>query len=206
MDMPAALAALRSAWGKASPLSRRLLLGILLGGLVWLGLVLYVSPQRATRLQLEQETRELVTGAEAQRLQLESLRSAAATEEALQRSLAEIQRQVAETLSRVPESRALSTFLRDLTAPASGDGISFHSITPHPLENRGELLELPFTIELAGSYRSVTRYLARLEALPRLVTVQRVSLAAPPDGKTFELRTSVAAATYVLAQPQSASR
>jgi len=190
-------AALGPAWGKLPPRTRYLLLGAVIAVVFWLGLVSFVLPRRASRLQVEEEIRALLPVTAALRLQIETLRIAARGEDALKRDLAETRRQLEETLARVPDRRDLSSFLRNLTAPEDGDGIAFLSITPLTPAMQGELQELPFTLELEGTYQSLTRYLARLETLPRLVIVRRVTLGGA-TGKSYALRASVAAATYVL--------
>jgi Tfp pilus assembly protein PilO len=162
-----------------------------------LGLVAFVLPRREARLQLEREIQALLPVTASLRQQIDALKIAARGEDALRRALAETRRQLEETLARVPDRRDLSSFLRNLTAPDAEDGIAFLSITPLTPETRGELQELPFTLELEGTYQSLTRYLTRLEALPRLVTVRSVTLGSV-TGKPVVLRASVAAATYVL--------
>ena len=197
MAQLASAAALRSAWAKLPPRTRSLLFGVVVVVVFWAGLVAFVLPRRAVRQQLDQEVQSLLPGIESLRQQIESLKSAARGEEALQRALAETRRQLEETLARVPEHREIAAFLRNLTAPEAEDGVVFFAITPLPPEKRGELQELPFTLEIEGTYQSLTRYLARLESLPRLVTVQRVTLGAVA-GNSGALRALVTAATYVL--------
>ncbi len=197
MGQPSGGAALRTAWGRAPARTRYLLLGALVALAFWLGLVTLVLPRREARLQLEEEIRALLPGTAALRQQIAALRSTAQGEESLQRTLAETRRQLKETLARVPERRELASFLRNLTAPEAEDGVVFLSITPAPPQKRGELQELPFTLELEGTYQSLTRYLARLEALPRLVTIRRVALGSAA-GTSVRLRASIAAATFVL--------
>jgi len=197
MSQPFSGAALLAAWGKVPPRTRSLLLGVIVAIVFWLGLMSMVLPRREARLQLEKEIQSLIPVTASLRQQIEALRIAARGEDALQRALAQSRRQLEETLARVPESRELSSFLRNLTAPESEDGIAFLSITPLPMQQRGELQELPFTLELEGTYQSLTRYLTRLEALPRLVSVRSVTLGGAA-GKPVVLRASIAAATYVL--------
>lgn len=199
MAQPFSGAALLAAWGKVPPRTRFLLLGVIVAIVFWLGLMFFVLPRRAARLQLEEQIRVLVPVTASLRQQIEALGIAARGEEALQRALGETRRQLEETLARVPDRRELSSFLRNLTAPEAEDGIVFLSITPLPMEQRGELQSLPFTLELEGTYQSLTHYLTRLEALPRLVTIRSVTLVGAPD-KPVVLRASVAAATYVLGQ------
>lgn len=197
MTQPSSGSALRSAWGKLPPRTRYLLLGVVVALVFWLGVAGFVLPQRAARLRLVEENGALLSGTAALRQQIEALRGTARGEEALQSAIADTRRQLEETLARVPDRRELSSFLRNLTAPEAQDGIAFVSITPLPPERRGELQELPFTLELEGTYQSLTRYLARLESLPRLVTVRRVTLGGAA-GTSVVLRASVAGATYVL--------
>lgn len=190
-------ATLGAAWGKLPPRTRLLLLGVVVAVVFWVGLIAFVLPRRAARFQAEEEIRALEPVTASLRQQLETLRGAARGEDALRRSLAETRRQLEETLARVPDRRDLSSFLRNLTAPETEDGIAFLSITPLTPEQQGELQELPFTLEIEGTYQSLTRYLARLETLPRLVTVRRVTLSGAAS-KPYVLRATVAAATYVL--------
>jgi Tfp pilus assembly protein PilO len=197
MEQPAAGAALRTAWNNLPPRTRTLLLGVVVALGFWLGLVAFVIPRRAARLQIEAELQSQLPAVATLRQQIDALKSAAQGEEALRRALAETRRQLDETLARVPEHREIAAFLRNLTAPEAEDGVVFLAIAPLPPEKKGELQELPFTLELEGTYPALTRYLARLESLPRLVTVQRVTLGAAAD-KPRALRASVTAATYVL--------
>lgn len=190
-------AALRAAWGKVPPRTRFLLLGVVVAIVFWLGLVALVMPRRAARLQLEAQIEALLPTTAALRQQIEALKVSARGEGALQSALDETRRQLEAALARVPERRDLASFLRNLTAPEAQDGVAFLSIIPLPPEQRGELQELPFTLEIEGSYLSLTRYLARLEALPRLVTVSRVTIGGA-GGKSAALKASVAASTYVL--------
>ena len=190
---------LLAGWGKVPARTRYLLFGAVVAIVFWLGLVVFVLPLRTARLQLEREIQALLPGTAALRQQIDALRIAARGEEALQRTLTETRRQLDETLARVPEHRELASFLRNLTAPESEDGITFIAITPRPPEKRGELQELPFTLELEGTYQSLTRYLGRLESLPRVVTISSVTLSGAA-GNPVALRASVAAATYVLGQ------
>lgn len=188
----------RASWDKIAPRTRRLLLGIVVALLLWLGLVFFVSPQREASARVEEQVAALLPETEALRQQIAALASEARGEEALREALGAIRAQMQETLATVPENRALSSSLRDLTAPEAGDGVDFLSITPLPAAMRGELLEVPFTLELRGTYLSVVRYLDRIESLPRLVTVQRVALEREPGGTKPELRASISAATYTL--------
>ncbi len=197
MAHPSLSASLGPVWKKLPPRTRWLFFGAIVAVVFWLGLIAFVLPRRAARLQVEEEIRALLPVTAALRQQIEALKSAARGEEALRRALAETSRQLEETLARVPDRRDLASFLRNLTAPEAEDGIAFLSITPLTPEKRGELQELPFTLELEGTYQSLTRYLTRIETLPRLVTVRRVTLAGA-SGKPVVLRASVAAATYVL--------
>lgn len=191
----------RVSWVNLPRRTRFLLMGILFGILVWLGLVSFLLPRRAARMRLEAEVQGLAAANEVLRQQTDTLRNEAQGEEAMQRTLTEIRRRLEETLARLPEKPALSAFLRDLTAPEEGEGIVFLSITPRTLEKRGELLELPFNLELEGTYQALTRYVARLESLARLVTVRNVVLS-DAARKSQRLRASLAAATYVLGKDQ----
>jgi len=197
MAQLSSVASLKPAWAKLPPRTRYLFLGVIVAVVFWLGLISFVLPQRAARLQLEAEIQSLLPVTAALRQQIDALMIAARGEESLNHALAATRRQLEETLARVPDRRDLASFLRNLTAPEVEDGIAFLSITPLPPEQQGELQELPFTLKLEGTYQSLTRYLTRLEALPRLVTIRRVSLESA-TGKPVALLASVTAATYVL--------
>lgn len=190
-------ASLRPAWAKVPPRTRYLLLGVVVAVVFWLGMIAVVLPRRAARLQLEQEIQALLPVTAALRQQIETLKNAVRGEDALRLALAETRRQLEETLARVPDRRELSSFLRNLTAPEAEDGIAFLSIVPLPPEKRGELQELPFTLKLEGTFQSLTRYLARLETLPRLVTIRGVTLGGTA-GTPLALQASVEASTFVL--------
>lgn len=187
----------RAFWEKLPRRTKQLLLGAVAALALWLGLTAFVLPQRAARLLVDQELQTLRSGVETLRQQVAAQLGGARGEDTLRAEVTTTRDRLDEMLARVPEDRSLSSTLRDLTAPADGDGVAVVSITPQPPEKRGELLELPFTLELEGTYRALCRYLGRLERLPRLVSVQRVSLESPPAGKARDLRATIAAATYI---------
>jgi Tfp pilus assembly protein PilO len=70
----------------------------------------------------------------------------------------------------------MADFLRSLDQVRVQSGVEFQSIVPNPPTAQGGIAATSLGITVQGSYAQVRSYADRLEALPRLVVVDNVSM------------------------------
>lgn len=187
---------LLAVWRGLPRRSRTLLAAVALAALAALALAHVVLPLREARRLEARQVGEMRTALETARAQLEALRGQIAGGAALGRELEDLRASLDAVLSRVPEGRSLSAFLRDLTTSRESAAVVMHSLVPKPPEQRGEFLELPFTLEVEGTYHALASYLAYLESSVRPVRIRTLSIRSQGDQKTT-LRVSLLGGTLV---------
>lgn len=101
----------------------------------------------------------------------------------------------------VPPEAFLGQFILDVNDTAIRSGIDFVSIsqTP-PAPGAAGLLEVKLSFSINGGYFQVLDFINRLEALPRLVSLDSVSfspLAASPGGPVSRISSSIVGRMFV---------
>lgn len=84
--------------------------------------------------------------------------------------------------ARLPSNRRISKILYDISA-ADRNSVRVLSVKPLPVEDRGELIRLPFNVTLDGRYVSFGDYLERIENLQRVMIVDNFMIEAKDDGR-----------------------
>jgi type IV pilus assembly protein PilO len=108
--------------------------------------------------------------------------------------LAEIERQIASLEQQmeiekriVPEEKDVDDFMKMLDAEAAVSGVYLRRYTAQPVANKEFYTEVPFEIELDGSYYSMMNFFDRVSKLERIVNVSNLLVAntkKPSDAKT----------------------
>ena len=81
--------------------------------------------------------------------------------------------------SIVTRETGIPYFLRDLDRVSSASGVAVVSLSIGSLASSSPYAEVPFTIEVQGSYQQVKTFLDKLLSLGRAMSVRGVRLAAP---------------------------
>ena len=106
------------------------------------------------------------------------------------------QEQLTKIDSALPDDPSLPSLFNFLQKISSESGLILVEIGPAIvsfLEEKPEIKETKFSLELAGSYPSFKVFLARLEKSARIIEIEEVVFSSPEDGElfTFNLRIKV---------------
>jgi type IV pilus assembly protein PilO len=103
--------------------------------------------------------------------------------------LAEIDRQIASLEQQmeiekriVPEEKDVDEFMKMLDAEAEKSGVFLRRYTAEPVANKEFYTEVPFDIELDGSYYAMMSFFDRVSKLERIVNVSNLLVANTKKG------------------------
>ena len=159
------------------PLAPRLLCAAgVLAAVVGLGHFLYWSGQFETQETLaSQET----TLREEYRMKI----AQAANLEALQAQKLQVDQSVERLEKQLPSKAEMAALLSDINQAGVGRGLQFELFRPDQIVVRDYYAELPIAIKISGSYHDLGAFAADMAHLPRIVTLNNMSLKADKDGK-----------------------
>jgi type IV pilus assembly protein PilO len=104
----------------------------------------------------------------------------------IDRQLASLQQQMDIEKRIVPDEKEVDTFMKLLDAEASKAGIELRRYTAQPTSSKEFYTEVPFEIEIDGSYHSMLNFFDRVSKLERIVNVSNLQVAntkKPGDAK-----------------------
>jgi type IV pilus assembly protein PilO len=97
--------------------------------------------------------------------------------QAYRTELTQLQQEQRDLLKALPKKAEIPTFLSNLQEQAELAGLEIMSLAIDA-ENPMELyIRIPVRIEVRGTYHSITKFFKNLSELPRIVNVERLSLA-----------------------------
>jgi Tfp pilus assembly protein PilO len=115
----------------------------------------------------------------AERAKLEPLQAQLAQAQRDASHAAEFKTELASLQLAMPDSPALSAFIRDANGIAAASGVQWQSVThATPTPGTGGVMSITVGITIKGTYPQVIDYLGRLAGLQRLVVVDSVNFAA----------------------------
>jgi len=81
----------------------------------------------------------------------------------------------------------ISNLLTDINQAGLGRGLEFDLFKPAPQETLSEFYaELPITVRISGSYHDIGAFASDISQLPRIVTLNDISLAQGKQGLTMD--------------------
>lgn len=99
------------------------------------------------------------------------------------RQLVEIDSSFGALLRQLPNKSQMEALVVDINQAGLGRGLQFELFKPDPAETVHEFYaELPITIKLTGSYHDMGAFASDIGQLPRIVTLNNVSLSVGKDG------------------------
>ena len=114
--------------------------------------------------------------------------------EAYRQQLATVEQEFGEMLKQLPNKSEMEALLTDINQAGLGRGLQFLLFKPALQERRSEFYaELPITIKLTGNYHDMGAFASDVAQLPRIVTLNDLSMAAGKDG---QLTMDATARTY----------
>jgi type IV pilus assembly protein PilO len=178
------------------PLAPRVLCAIgVMAAVVALGYFGYWSSQfeDQDRLALEEQNlREAYKTKMAQAINLE----------ALQAQRVQVDQYVERLQKQLPSKAEMAALLSDINQAGLGRGLQFELFKPGQVVVRDYYAELPIDIKVSGTYHDIGAFAADMANLPRIVTLNNMSLSTGKDGV---LLLDAVAKTFRYLDPEEAS-
>ena len=100
-----------------------------------------------------------------------------------QAQLKDIEQSFGVLLRQLPNRSEMDALLTDINQAGLGRGLQFELFRPAPQEKFSEFYaELPINIRVSGSYQDLGQFAADIARLPRIVTLNDVSVSTGRDG------------------------
>jgi len=158
------------------PLAPRLLCAAgVMAAVVALGYFAYWSGQfeeQETLAQQEQTLRDAYKSKMAQAINLEAL-------EAQQQ---QVNRYVERLEKQLPSKAEMAALLSDINQAGLGRGLQFELFKPGQVVVKDYYAELPIDIKVTGNYHDIGEFAADMAKMPRIVTLNNLSLTSGKDG------------------------
>ena len=141
---------------------------------------------------------------EAQQLQakLNKVRVVAQNLGEFEQEVAELERELTRALKQLPNRKQFEDLLQDISTAGKKVGVSIKSIERAPEVKRNFYAEVPFKIELEGSFHNLTMFFERVSKLPRIVNIGALEVSvADENSKRTELRVKGTATTFRFLAP-----
>jgi len=119
--------------------------------------------------------------------QIASLKQFENQERSLDSNIEQLKQQLERQRTVVPDDKQADQFIHSLQEQAAAAGIEIRRYTAKPIATRDYYSEVPFEIDLDGSYYGVRDFFDRVGRLERIVNISNLQMATParqPDAKT----------------------
>lgn len=158
------------------PLIPRLLCGLgALVAVVILGWFLYLEGQMDELTRGEQEEVKLKDAYKTKVQQANNL-------DALRKQKEQVGEYVMTLEKQLPSKAEMDALLSDINQAGLGRGLQFELFKPGQVVVKDYYAELPIDIKVGGNYHDVGAFTSDIANLPRIVTLNKMSLAANKDG------------------------
>ena len=147
------------------------------------------KPQLATLEEVEKKEIEL-------RTIFDKKQSKAANLEAYKQQLVEMERTFGALLRQLPNKTEIETLLTDISQTGIASGLEIDFFKPEGLSPKEFYAEYPIKLRVTGRYHQFARFVSGVAALPRIVTLQDISITHPKDKKGVRLVMELTAVTY----------
>ena len=147
-----------------------------------------VLPKKDDLARVQAQEKEL-------RSEFETKQKKVANLDAYKEQLAEMEKRFGELLRQLPSQTEVPKLLNDISQTRLASGLEENLFKPRPEIRKDFYAVLPNDLEVTGTYHELGTFVSGVAALPRIVTLEEVSIQ-PIKGEGSELRMSVVANTY----------
>lgn len=148
------------------------------------------QPAQAERAQLVSKSQEL------QRT-LNNARSVANNLPAFEAEVAELERDLDLALKQLPNRKQFEDLLQDISTAGKKVGVAIKSIDRSKEVERDFYAEVPFKLEIEGTYHDLARFFEMVAGLPRIVNVGALEIKLGKETRTAtRLKVSGKATTF----------
>jgi type IV pilus assembly protein PilO len=139
--------------------------------------------------------------------------SKASNLEAYKQQLDDMRRSFGALLRQLPNKTEIETLLVDISQTAIASGLDIEYFKPEGLAPKEFYAEFPIKVRVTGRYHQFAKFVSGVAALPRIVTLQNISIGQPKDKKGVLLQMEMTAVTYqymdeneITAQPRAGGK
>jgi len=111
--------------------------------------------------------------------------------------LAEIDRSFGALLKQLPNKSEIEALLIELNQAGLGRGLQFELFRPGAEQIKDFYAEMPVTVKINGNYHDIGTFAADIAKLPRIVTLNGVSIAPLKAGESLTLDATVKTFRYL---------
>lgn len=122
--------------------------------------------------------------------------SKASNLEAYKQQLEDMRRSFSALLRQLPNKTEIETLLVDISQTAIASGLDIDYFKPEGLSPKEFYAEFPIKVRVTGRYHQFARFVSGVAALPRIVTLQAITISQPKDKKGVLLEMDMTAVTY----------
>jgi Tfp pilus assembly protein PilO len=146
-----------------------------------------IESLRSLKLQIETKRSE-ITIVEARSKAIAGLKSSAKRSKA---KLERVEARLESLKERLPSTRQIAALLTEISGDGGQESVKIVSIKPMASEEKGELVRLPFQVNLESGFFSFGDYVERLENLERVIVIENFKIEASESAakKTDGVRT-----------------
>ncbi|MEO8935338.1 MAG: type 4a pilus biogenesis protein PilO [Burkholderiaceae bacterium] len=109
---------------------------------------------------------------------------------------------VARLEKQLPSKSEMDALLSDINQAGIGRGLQFELFRPGQAVVRDYYAELPISIRLIGTYHDIAAFTSDIANLPRIVTLNNLSIVMPPNGPATPLALEAIAKTFRYLDPE----
>jgi type IV pilus assembly protein PilO len=103
--------------------------------------------------------------------------------DAYRKQLADIEQSFGALLKQLPNKSEMDALLTDINQAGLGRGLQFELFRPASQESMSDFYaELPITLKVSGNYHDMGAFASDVAQLPRIVTLNDLSISAGKDG------------------------
>ena len=148
-------------------------------------------------IQAQQENLDRITNEE-KRLKedFEFKQAKAANLEAYKAQMVEMEDSFGAMIRQLPSKTEVEDLLIDISQTGLASGIEFQLFKPLAEKHIEFYAELPITLKMTGTYHQFGEFASGIAALPRIVTLENISITGGKKGKKSNLTMNVTAKTY----------
>lgn len=162
---------------KLAKVPKTVQMGVVAGVLALVGVGYYFLAYQGLETQL---VRTRAQGQELQR-KLNKVRAVAGNLAEFEQEVADLERKLEAALRQLPNRKQFEDLLQDISTVGKKVGVQIKSIEREPEALHDFYAEVPFTLELEGSYHNIARFFDRVAKLPRIVNVGSLKVSVSSD-------------------------
>lgn len=168
---------------------KAVLVVIVAAGVLTLGYFLDIQTQQDNLERIISEEKRLKDDFEIKQAKAASL-------DAYKAQMVEMKDSFGAMIRQLPSKTEVEDLLVDISQTGLASGIEFRLFKPLPEKHIEFYAELPITLKMSGTYHQFGEFVSGIAALPRIVTLENISIKGAKGKKGNSLTMDVTAKTY----------